>query len=174
MSTDPRAATCQLPAPPNFEIQLAAHTKAANVLAQGLFRGRISQKDYNAQIYSTSIVSTDRTKSVPIILTLDDTLATLMDHANREFKIPPAKVQAAKMYVLWSKKIFQASVICPVPENLVLLDQDTLKMTLTFMKASPQVEQLLVDFEGDATALAPGSKVAAREVNPVNVDHHSD
>ena len=174
MYTDPRAAPSRLPAPPISEFQLAAHTGTANALAEKVFRGNISQKDYDGQIYSTSIVSTDRTKSVPIILTLDDTLATLMDHANREFKIPYVKVQAAKMYVLWSKKVFQTSVIHPVPENLVLLDQDTLKMTLTFMKASPQVEQLLVDFEGDVTALAPGSKVAAREANPVNIDHHSD
>lgn len=54
-----------------------------------------------------------------------------------------------KMYVLWSKKVFYAIAVHPVSENPVLLDQDTLNTILTFMKASPKVEQLLVQFEAD-------------------------
>lgn len=134
-------------------LQLAAHTEAANVLAEQRSLGKISQKDYDAQTYSTTILSWDRVTSVPIILTLDDSLATLIAYAHRAFQIPLVNAETTKMYVLWSTKIFHAVGVHRVPENLALLDQDRLNMILTFMKASPQVEQFFVQFEKDASEI---------------------
>lgn len=152
MSSHPLAPRSGSEASP--KLQLAAHTETANALAEKRSHGKISQKDYDAQIYSTTISSWDRVTSVPIILTLDDSLATLVAYAHREFQIPLVKAEKTKMYVLWSAKIFHAVGVHAVPENLVLLDQDRLNMILTFMKASPQVEQLFVQFEKDVSEVA--------------------
>lgn len=61
-----------------------------------------------------------------------------------------------------------------MPENLGLLDQDTLKMILTFMKASSQVEQLLVQFEEDVAEVAvePGSSTVG--VNQTEAEAKDD
>ena len=132
-------------APPSF--QLAAHTDGANTLAERLFHGKISQKDYDVHIYSTTISSMNRVTSVPITLTMEDSLATLIAYAHQIFRIPLANVETTKLYVLWSEKVFGTIGSQSVPENLNSLDQDTLHMVFIFMKASPQVEQLFIRFE---------------------------
>ena len=145
MSLNTEAPRSQSAAPPRF--QLAAHTDGANTLAERLFHSKISQKDYDAHIYSTTISSMDRVTSVPVTLTMEDSLATLIAYAHQAFRIPLAKVETTKLYVLWSEKVFGTIGSQSVPEKLNSLDQDTLHMVLMFMKASPQVEQLLVRFE---------------------------
>lgn len=153
MSLNTEAPRSRSAAPPRF--QLAAHTDGANTLAERLFHRQISQKDYDAHIYSTTISSMDRATSVPITLIMEDSLATLIAYAHQKFRIPLAKVETTKLHVLWSKKVFGTIGSQSVPENLNSLDQDTLHMVLMFMKASPQVEQLLVRFE------CPMAEVAA-------------
>lgn len=172
MSAKPRAPNSRSPAPPRF--QLSAHTERANALAEKAFYGKISQKDYDAQTYSTTIVSMDRATSVPIVLTLDESLVTIKAYALRKFKIPLAKAETTKMYVLWSTKVFNAVGVHLVPENLGLLDQDTLNMILTFMKASPQVEQLLVQFEEDVAEVAVKSEDITVEFNKTEVEVEDD
>ncbi|CAD6567523.1 MAG: hypothetical protein ASARMPREDX12_000517 [Alectoria sarmentosa] len=164
MSFNPRAPTSRSgpTAPPRF--QLTAHTEGARALAESVFHGRISQDEYDAQVYSTTIVSTSRATSVPITLTLDDSLATLKAYAHHKFEVPLAKAERTRLYVFWSTKIFYAIGVHAVPGNLDLLDQDTLKMILTFMKASTQVEQLLVQFEEDEVEVATESERTAVEI----------
>ena len=101
---------------------------------------------------------------MPITLTLDDSLATLKAYAHHKFEVPLAKAERTRLYVFWSTKIFYAIGVHAVPGNLDLLDQDTLKMILTFMKASTQVEQLLVQFEEDEVEVATESERTAVEI----------
>ena len=157
MSLNTEAPRPQSAAPPR--LKLSAHTDGANTLAEQLFHGKISQKDYNAHIYSTTISSVT---SVPITLTMEDSLATLIAYAHQSFRIPLAKVKTTKLYVLWSKNIVGAIGSQSVPENLNSLKQDTLHMALTFMKASPQVEKLLVRFEH------PLAEIAAKHTTEVD------
>ncbi|CAF9943419.1 MAG: hypothetical protein ALECFALPRED_000320 [Alectoria fallacina] len=149
-------------APPRF--QLTAHTEGATALAENVFHGRINQNEYDGQTYSTTIVSTSRATSVPITLNLDDSLATLKAYAHDKFEVPLAKAEGTRLYVFWSTKIFYAIGVHAVPENSELLDQDTLKMILTFMKASTQVEQLLVQFGEDEVEVATVSERTALEM----------
>ena len=172
MSAKPRVSNSRSTPPPRF--QLSSHTERANALAEKAFYGKISQKDYDAQTYSTTIVSMDRATSVPIVLTLDESLATVKVYALRKFKIPLAKAETTKMYVLWSTKVFNAVGVHSVPENLGLLDQDTLNMILTFMKASPQVEQLLLESEEDVAEVAIKSGNVTVEVDQIEAEAEDD
>ena len=156
-SSTPRARTARF--------QLAAHTETANALAEKMFEGKISQKDYDAQTYCTTILSSDRSLSVPIVLSSYDSVATLKAYAHRRFKIPLAEAETTKLYGLWSKKVFYACGVHTVPENLVLLDPDTFSMILQFMKASPQVEQLLVQFKEDDEEVAAKFESTTLSVN---------
>ena len=151
MSSSPRSSTSRSR---TARFQLAAHTETANALAEKVFDGKFSQKNYDAQTYSTTILSNDRSLSVPIVLSSYDSLATLKAYAHRCFKIPLAKAETTKLFALWSKKVFYACGVHTVPENLVLLEPDTFTMILEFMKASPQVEQLLVQFKEDDEEVA--------------------
>ena len=130
-----------------------------------MFQGKISQKDYDGQTYSTTILSNDRSLSVPIVLSSCDSVATLKAYAHRSFKIPLAEAETTKLYGLWSKKVFYACGVHTVPENLVLLDPDTFGMILEFMKASPQVEQLLVHFKEDDEEVAAKFESTTLSVN---------
>ncbi|KAM0799910.1 hypothetical protein BDR22DRAFT_889881 [Usnea florida] len=162
MSSGARSSTSR---PRTAIFQLAAHTETANALAEKMFEGKISQKDYDAQTYSTTILSNDRSLSVPIVLSSYDSLATLKVYAHRRFKVPLAEADTTKMYGLWSKKVFYACGVHTVPENLVLLDPDTFSMILQFMKASPQVEQLLVQFKEDDEEVAAKFESTTLSVN---------
>ena len=163
MSLNTEAPRSRSAAPPSF--QLAAHTDGANTLAEQLFHGKISQKDYDAHIYSTTISSMDRVTSVPITLTMEDSLATIIAYAHQIFRISLAKVETTKLYVLRSEKVFDTIGSQIVPENLLSLDQDTLHMVLMFMKAIPQVEQLLVRFEHHTAEPAAERKSVTTEVD---------
>ena len=145
--------------------RLAAHTETANALAEKMFQGKISQKDYDTQTYSTTILSNDRSLSVPIVLSSYDSIATLKVYAHRSFEIPLTEAETTKLYGLWSKKVFYACGVHTVPENLVLLDPDTFSMILEFMKASPQVEQLLVHFKEDDEEVAAKLESTTLSVN---------
>ena len=145
--------------------QLAAHTETANALAEKMFQGKISHKDYDAQTYSTTILSNDRSLSVPIVLSSYDSISTLKAYAHRSFKIPLTEAETTKLYGLWSKKVFHACGVHTVPENMVLLDPDTFSMILEFMKASPQVEQLLVHFKEDDEEVAAKLESTTLSVN---------
>ena len=162
MSSGPRSSTSRSR---TARFQLAAHTETANTLAEKMFEGKISRKDYDAQTYSTTILSNDRSLSVPIVLSSYDSIATLKAYAHRHFKIPLAEAETTKLYGLWSKKVFYACGVHTVPENLVLLDPDTFSMILEFMKASPQVEQLLVQFKEDDEEVAAKSESTTLSVN---------
>lgn len=147
MSINPRARTSRSTALPR--LQPTTQTETANALTERVFQGKKNQSHHDTQTYFTTIVSANRATSVFIVLTLDDSLASLKAYAHRKIKIPLAEAETTKMYMLWSKKVFYAIGVHPVSENSVLLDQDTLNTILTFMKASPQLEQLLVQFEAD-------------------------
>ena len=162
MSSSPRSSTSR---PRAARLQLAAHTETANALAEKMFQGKISQKDYDAQTYSTTIVSNDRSLSVPIVLSSYDSVATLKAYAHRSFRIPLAEAETTKLYGLWSEKVFYACGVHTVPENLVLLDPDSLSMVLEFMKASSQVEQLLVHFKEDVEEVAAKFESTTLSVN---------
>ena len=136
-------------APPKFKLKLAAHTERANLLAERLFHGKISQHDYDAQIYATSIVSADLVSTVPIILALDDTLDALIAYANREFSIRPTRGYVTNLYVPWSGKLFYALSVHPMADNMVLLDEDRLETVLAYMQESTEMEQLFVQVEKD-------------------------
>ena len=127
--------------------QLAAHTDRANKLVERLYYSQISQSEYDAQILATSITSPIRAKSVPIVLTLDDTLATVINHANQAFKFPLAEIKSTQLFVQWAKKTFKTAGEHRIPRSLLLLDEENLEMALKFMKASSYVEQLIVEFE---------------------------
>ena len=162
MSSSPRSSTSRSRP---VRLQFAAHTETANALAEMMFRGKISQKDYDTQTYSTTILSNDRSLSVPIVLSSRDSLATLKAYAHHSFKVPFAEADTTKLYGLWSKKVFYACGVHTVPENLVLLDPDTSSMILEYMKASPQVEQLLVHFKEDEEEVAAKSESTTLPVN---------
>lgn len=140
-----------------FQFKLEAHTGSANALAGKLFYGQISQNDYDAQIYSTTIVTTDRAVPKPIIMTLDDTLATLRAYANRKFGIHLAAAHLTRMYVLSSAEIIHAVGGHTMPGVLMLFEQDNLKMVLTCMKQGSQREQLFVQFTGSNTTPLEGN-----------------
>ena len=163
MSLNPCAPTSRPTAPKRT--LLTAHTERANALAEKLFQGKINQEEYDAQTFSTTILSAEKLASVPIVLTLDDTLDTLQIYAHRKFKIPSTKVETTNLYVLWSKKVFYAAAAHVVPENMELLDQDNLNMILTFMKASPQVEQLVVKVAEDVKEGTIERESTAVEIN---------
>lgn len=154
MSFDPLTPSLDSAALPMFQFDLEAHTESANALAEQLFYGQISQTDYDARIYSATIVSTDRAVPKPIIMTLDDTLAALLAYANRKFGMPLATAHLTKMYVLSSAEIIHAVGAHTSPGVMMLLEQDNLKMVLTCMKQGSQMEQLFVEFaESDTTPL---------------------
>lgn len=148
MSFDPLTPSLDSAALPMFQFELEAHTESANALAEKLFYGQISQNDYDAQVYSATITSTDRAAPKPIIMTLDDTLAALLAYANRKFGIPLATAHLTKMYVLSSAEFNHAVGGHTSPGVLMLLEQDNLKMVLTCMKQGSQTEQLFVEFDG--------------------------
>ena len=79
--------------------QLTAHTEGASALAERLFHGKVTQKDYDVPIYSTTMISMDRVTAVPITFTLNDSLTTLTAHAHQNLKIPLAKVETIKLCV---------------------------------------------------------------------------
>ena len=108
MSFDPLTPSLDSAALPMFQFELEAHTESANALAEKLFYGQISQNDYDAQVYSATIASTDRAAPKPIIMTLDDTLAALLAYANRKFGIPLATAHLTKIYVLSSAEFNHA------------------------------------------------------------------
>lgn len=162
MSSSPRSSTSRSR---TVRLQFAAHTETANALAEMMFLGKISQKDYDTQTYSTTILSNDRSLSVPIVLSSRDSLATLKAYAHHSFKVPFAEAETTKLYGLWSKKVFHACGVHTVPENVVLLDPDTSSMILEYMKASPQVEQLLVHFREDEEEVAAKSESTTLPVN---------
>ena len=157
MSLGPRPPSPNSAALPKNQFELEAHTESANALAYKLLHGWISQKDYDAQIYSTTIASTDSATPLPIIMTLDDTLAALLAYASLKFGIPLAKAHMTKMYVLSSAEIIHALGGHTSPGVLLLLDQDKLEMVLTCMKQGSQVEQLFVEFGDDMAETEAGS-----------------
>ena len=161
MSLDPRPPSPNSAALPKNQFELEAHTESANALAQKLLHGWISQKDYDAQIYSTTIASTDRATPIPIITTLDETLAALLAYANLKFGIPLAKAHMTKMYVLPSAEIIYAMGGHALPGILFLLDQDKLEMVLRCMKQGSQVKQFFVEFEDDMAETKAGSNTTA-------------
>ena len=84
----------QAPLAPKIDIK--SHTPRATILTAQLVRSEITQQNYDAQIYATSILSPDTSTSVPIILTLDDDLAMLLAYANIAFSVPPAYVEETR------------------------------------------------------------------------------
>ena len=90
---------------------------------------------------------------VPIIMTTDDTLATILALAVRGLDDPsrPIDRDAAKLYLSCPKRILESMGIpAPVSSDLVLLDQDELKKLLTFLKGSHRsVDELIIACEDD-------------------------
>ena len=144
-------------APPFYEstflpspIRLAAHTASAIALTKRLFEDRISQEDYDDQIIATSIMSITRfaSASIPIVMTMDDTLATIFAHAARGLEMSDEKTERAKLYLLCAKRILETlGIPAPVSGEFALLDRDGLKKVLKFIKRNDGgVDELVIAF----------------------------
>ena len=155
MSVHPRAAYLYKPTLQPSTLSLAAHTANATALTEALFQGGISQDDYDTRIVATCIMSMTRLMHVPIIMTTDDTLATILALAVRGLDDPsrPIDRDSAKLYLACPKRIFEAiGIPAPVSSELVPLDQDELKKLLTFLKGRHRsVDELVIACEDDVT-----------------------
>ena len=150
MSIYSQAPPPAIPTIPPCPFHLAAHTASATALTEMLFHGIVSQRDYDAQILSTTIKSPIWAASVPIIMTTDDTLTAILAQAARGLHISPPNVESAKPYLWCSTRLLEfMGILVPVSGDSVLLDQNGLKNLFTYLKEGDLTDQLLIACEDE-------------------------
>ena len=164
MSVYQQAPAFYQPTFPPSQIHLAAHTANATALTKRLFEDRISQEDYDDQILATSIMSITRVASIPIVMTMDDTLATILAHAARGLEMSYENTERAKLYLLCPKGILESLDISAfMSDDLALLDRDGLNKLLKFMKGSDSShDELVIACEDDLEAPEMFKKLLSR------------
>lgn len=166
MSAYSKAPPSYSPTFPPSSFILAAHTASATALTEKLFHGRISQKDYDAQIIPTSIMSVTRVANIPIIMTIDDSLTAILALAVRGLDSSSANKESAKLYLWCPTEVLEnIGIPIPVSSESVLLDQDGLKKLFKFMKEGDRNEQLLLAYEGDIAEAHHYKKLMTRDEN---------
>ena len=150
MSIYSQAPPPSAPTVPPRPFHLAAHTASATVLTEKLIHGTISQRDYDAQILSTTIKSAIMAASVPIIMTTDDTLPAILAQAARGLDMSPPNAASAKPYLWCSTKLLEfMGTPVPVSGDSILLDQKGLKNLFTILKEGDLTDRLLIACEGE-------------------------
>ena len=160
------------PTLPPRRFHLPAYTASATSLAEKLFHGRVSQDDFDAQTLCMSITSVTGAVSIPIIMTSDDTLTTILEHVAHDLNAGPANRERAEVCLWCPTKILESiGIPPPVSGQPVLLDQDGLKRLFTFLKESDQIEQLLLACDGDVADAELFRKLLSPEENRESDTH---
>lgn len=163
MSAYSKAPPSYSPTFPPSPFNLAAHTASATALTEKLFHGRISQKDYDAQIIPTSIMSVTGVADIPIIMTIDDSLTAILAPAVRGLDSSSANKESAKLYLWCPTRVLETiGIPIPVSSESVLLDQDGLKKLFKLMKEGDRNEQLLLACEDDIAEVEHYKKLMTR------------
>ena len=116
------------PTPPASRFKLAAHTPNATAMTEKLINGTISQKDYDKRIMSTSIKLITRVASMPVIMTLDDSLAEVLAQAVNGLDMSSPVRQQTTLYLWCSTKLLHSigRMHC-VSGRSAILDRSSLK-----------------------------------------------
>ena len=148
---------------PPSPIRLAAHTASATALTKRLFEDRISQENYDDQILATSINLITRIASIPIVMTMDDTLATILEHASRALGTTFENTERARLYLLCPKSVLEyLGIPAPVSGELALLDRDGLTKLLKFLQRGNGSDELVIACEDDLDAAEKVKKLMMR------------